>query len=261
MADAPSCARLPRGPGSPAGIDHFYALKTIDEVHAIGGKVRTSDTPGAAGVMTDDLTVARPPACACSDLCAAHGEDAAPDPVVLVVLRRPAGARGLQQPAGLQIFLVSPWRPDGPALDRPLPRERPGAVRGQRGGIVASRRAPSLTVLSPVRQRCLFGAFVQTVTIAGADLMRSAKPIFVYPAFAFEGYPNRDSTPYDQRYRIPEAHTILRGTLRYQVGRACRAGASVAPGGGGGSSRRASPPVRVRCATASGQPQVYAGPH
>lgn len=40
--------------------------------------------------------------------------------------------------------------------------------------------------------------------------------MFVYPAFALEGYPNRDSTPYDKRYNIPEAHTILRGTLRYQ---------------------------------------------
>ena len=55
------------------------------------------------------------------------------------------------------------------------------------------------------------------MTVPGADLLRSAKPIFVYPAFAFEGYPNRDSTPYDKRYNIPEAHTILRGTLRYQV--------------------------------------------
>jgi len=57
----------------------------------------------------------------------------------------------------------------------------------------------------------------KVVTIPGSELLRSAKPIFVYPAFAFEGYANRDSTPYDKRYNIPEAHTILRGTLRYQV--------------------------------------------
>ena len=45
--------------------------------------------------------------------------------------------------------------------------------------------------------------------------MNSAKPIPIYPAFAFVGYPNRDSSPYKERYNIPEAHTILRGTLRY----------------------------------------------
>ena len=42
------------------------------------------------------------------------------------------------------------------------------------------------------------------------------KEIPIYPAFAFEGYPNRDSTPYSERYGIPEAQTILRGTLRYK---------------------------------------------
>ncbi|KNE64884.1 hypothetical protein AMAG_10217 [Allomyces macrogynus ATCC 38327] len=53
--------------------------------------------------------------------------------------------------------------------------------------------------------------------IPGPELLKSAKPIWTgYPAFAFEGYPNRDSTPYDVRYGIPEAQTILRGTLRYQ---------------------------------------------
>jgi len=31
----------------------------------------------------------------------------------------------------------------------------------------------------------------------------------------FVCYPNRDSTPYKERYNIPEAETIVRGTLRY----------------------------------------------
>lgn len=47
--------------------------------------------------------------------------------------------------------------------------------------------------------------------------MNSAKELRIYPAFAFEGYPNRDSTPYKERYLIPEAETIIRGTLRYKV--------------------------------------------
>ena len=46
--------------------------------------------------------------------------------------------------------------------------------------------------------------------------MKSATPYFIYPGFAFVGYPNRDSTEYKERYCIPEAHTVVRGTLRYQ---------------------------------------------
>jgi len=49
------------------------------------------------------------------------------------------------------------------------------------------------------------------VDIAGKDLMGTAKPCFIYPGYAFVAYPNRDSTPYKERYNIPD-----RGTLRYQ---------------------------------------------
>jgi len=54
------------------------------------------------------------------------------------------------------------------------------------------------------------------VDIASKDLMSTAKPYFIYPGYAFVAYPNRDSTPYKERYNIPEAQTIIRGTLRYQ---------------------------------------------
>jgi saccharopine dehydrogenase (NADP+, L-glutamate forming) len=52
--------------------------------------------------------------------------------------------------------------------------------------------------------------------ITGPQLMGSAKPYSIYPGFAFVAYPNRDSTEYKERYNIPEARTIIRGTLRYQ---------------------------------------------
>lgn len=52
--------------------------------------------------------------------------------------------------------------------------------------------------------------------IAGSDLMKHAKPYFISPAFAFVAYPNRDSTPFRKFYNIPEAETVVRGTLRYQ---------------------------------------------
>lgn len=46
--------------------------------------------------------------------------------------------------------------------------------------------------------------------------MATAKPYYIYPGFAFVAYPNRDSTPFRERYDIPEAQNLVRGTLRYQ---------------------------------------------
>jgi spermidine synthase len=56
----------------------------------------------------------------------------------------------------------------------------------------------------------------QQVTITGKELMASAQPYYITPAFAFVAYPNRDSTPFREYYNIPEAETVVRGTLRYQ---------------------------------------------
>lgn len=53
-------------------------------------------------------------------------------------------------------------------------------------------------------------------TTPGEKLMSTAKPYLVYPGYAFEAYPNRDSTPFRERYNMPEAQTVIRGTLRYQ---------------------------------------------
>ncbi|CDH59027.1 saccharopine dehydrogenase [Lichtheimia corymbifera JMRC:FSU:9682] len=56
----------------------------------------------------------------------------------------------------------------------------------------------------------------KVVEVSGVELMDSARVLNTgYPGFAFVGYGNRDSTPYDKRYNIPEAETILRGTMRY----------------------------------------------
>ncbi|KAI7861964.1 saccharopine dehydrogenase [Spinellus fusiger] len=54
------------------------------------------------------------------------------------------------------------------------------------------------------------------VQVSGTALMDSAKLLNTgYPGYAFVGYGNRDSTLYDTRYAIPEATTIIRGTIRY----------------------------------------------
>ena len=46
--------------------------------------------------------------------------------------------------------------------------------------------------------------------------MGYAKPYYISPAFAFVAYPNRNSVPFREFYNIPEAQTVVRGTLRYQ---------------------------------------------
>ena len=56
----------------------------------------------------------------------------------------------------------------------------------------------------------------ELVNIPGKDLMAHAKPYYINPAFAFVAYPNRDSTGFRIKYNIPEAGTVIRGTLRYQ---------------------------------------------
>lgn len=45
--------------------------------------------------------------------------------------------------------------------------------------------------------------------------MAHAQPYHINPAFAFVAYPNRDSTPFREKYEIPECETLVRGTLRY----------------------------------------------
>lgn len=126
--------------GLDPGIDHLYAVKTIDEVHRAGGKI------------VSFLSY-------CGGLPAPEASD------------NPLGYKFSWSSRGVLLALRN-------------------AARVYQGGRV--------------------------VDIASKDLMGTAKPYFVYPGFAFVAYPNRDSTPYKERYGIPEAQTIVRGTLRYQ---------------------------------------------
>jgi len=52
------------------------------------------------------------------------------------------------------------------------------------------------------------------VEIAGADLFRHYKLLNIEGLGEFEGYPNRDSVPYIDLYKIPETETMFRGTYR-----------------------------------------------
>jgi saccharopine dehydrogenase (NADP+, L-glutamate forming) len=55
----------------------------------------------------------------------------------------------------------------------------------------------------------------KTVLIPAEDLFASPEAIPIPGLGVFEGYPNRDSVSYRETYGIPEARTVLRGTLRY----------------------------------------------
>merc|ERR1711939_895292 len=126
--------------GLDPGIDHLYAVRTIEEVHKAGGKI------------TSFLSY-------CGGLPAPEASD---------------------NPLGYKFSWSS------------------------RGVLLALRNAAKFYEGGSVKE------------IAGPELMASAKPYFIYPGFAFVAYPNRDSTPYRERYNIPEAQTVIRGTLRYQ---------------------------------------------
>ncbi len=126
--------------GLDPGIDHLYAVKTIDEVHKAGGKILSF------------LSY-------CGGLPAPEDSD------------NPLGYKFSWSSRGVLLALRNDgkWWKDG-----------------------------------------------DIVQVEGKDLMKMAKPYFIYPGFAFVAYPNRDSTIYKERYSIPEAQTVVRGTLRYQ---------------------------------------------
>lgn len=46
--------------------------------------------------------------------------------------------------------------------------------------------------------------------------MVQAEPYFVMDGYDFVAYPNRNSVPFREFYRIPEAETVVRGSLRYE---------------------------------------------
>ncbi|EKM50842.1 uncharacterized protein PHACADRAFT_262714, partial [Phanerochaete carnosa HHB-10118-sp] len=126
--------------GLDPGIDHLYAVKTIDEVHAKGGKIK--EFLSYCGGL---------PAPECSG--------------------NPLGYKFSWSSRGVLLALLN-----------------------------------SASFLHSGQQQ----------DIDGKELMKYAKPYYISPAFAFVAYPNRNSVPFREFYRIPEAETVIRGTLRYQ---------------------------------------------
>ncbi|KAH7304802.1 saccharopine dehydrogenase [Stachybotrys elegans] len=54
------------------------------------------------------------------------------------------------------------------------------------------------------------------VEIPREKLMAKAQPYHVLDGYSFVAYPNRNSVPFREAYQIPEAHTVIRGSLRYE---------------------------------------------
>lgn len=126
--------------GLDPGIDHLYAIKTIEEVHAQNGKIKSF----------------------------------------------------LSYCGGL---------PAPESSDNPLGYKFSWSSRG---------------VLLALRNSASYWKDGKIVEVKSEDLMATAQPYFIYPGFAFVAYPNRDSTTYKELYNIPEAETVIRGTLRFQ---------------------------------------------
>ncbi|XP_045114585.1 alpha-aminoadipic semialdehyde synthase, mitochondrial-like [Portunus trituberculatus] len=76
-----------------------------------------------------------------------------------------------------------------------------------------SPRGVLLNTLSPARY-LQDGQIVDVES--GGGLLQATKPYTALPGFNLEGFPNRDSTIYKDLYGIPEASTLLRGTLRFE---------------------------------------------
>lgn len=52
--------------------------------------------------------------------------------------------------------------------------------------------------------------------IPAQELMATAGPYYVMDGYDFVAYPNRNAVPFREFYSIPEAHTVIRGSLRYE---------------------------------------------
>nr|CEG02362.1 unnamed protein product [Fusarium pseudograminearum CS3427] len=89
----------------------------------------------------------------------------------------------------------------------------------QEGGKIKLQQPPSWSsrgVLLALKNNAKYYEDNKLVDISGVDLMSTAQPYHSgYLGFNFVAYGNRDSTGYRERYRIPDAETVVRGTMRY----------------------------------------------
>ena len=75
--------------------------------------------------------------------------------------------------------------------------------------------------ISPLTFNLIYVTLLQTISVPeGGELMKHFQTVDmtgVMQGVEFEGIYNRDSIKYIDLYKIPEVHTLLRGSLRYKV--------------------------------------------
>ncbi|ONH64693.1 Saccharopine dehydrogenase [NADP(+), L-glutamate-forming] [Cyberlindnera fabianii] len=127
--------------GLDPGLDHLYAVKTIDEVHKAGGKIKSFISYCGGLVAPEDA-------------------------------------------------------------NNPLGYKFSWSARG---------------VLLALRNSATFYKDGEKVTVDGPELMGYTAPYTINELTERDlvAYPNRDSTTFRELYKIPEADTVIRGTLRF----------------------------------------------
>lgn len=128
--------------GLDPGLDHLYAVKTIDEVHKAGGEIKSFISYCGGLVAPEDA-------------------------------------------------------------NNPLGYKFSWSARG---------------VLLALRNSATFYKDGKKVDVAGPDLMAETAPYKIneFTEKNLVCYPNRDSTAFRELYKIPEAETVIRGTLRFE---------------------------------------------
>ncbi|KAI4262935.1 MAG: hypothetical protein L6R42_001893 [Xanthoria sp. 1 TBL-2021] len=161
-----------RNADSDITLDHLYAIKKIDEVHAKGGKVCTwgRSLPHSGYIQSK---LGKPKVKEFYSYCGGLPAQAHHK------YRACHTAEHAQNPLGFKFS----WSPRGCLLSQ--------------------------------HNSAHFLSANKEITISRNDLMNVAKPYFVLDGYEFVAYPNRDSVPFREYYGIPEAETVIRGSLRY----------------------------------------------
>nr|CAD7596494.1 unnamed protein product [Timema genevievae] len=184
--------------GLDPGIDHLLAMECIDEVHQAGGKVE-SFVSYCGGIV----------------LCSGsffflHSNFKAKS--VMDVQKWSATDERLVKITSSRIKLPSATL-EGFMLfsGLPAPEYSDNALRYKFSW------NPKGVLLNTLSTAKYINNGQEIIIPGGGQLMKEAHKLKFLPGFNLEGFPNRDSTHYASLYKIAnEAHTVLRGTLRFQ---------------------------------------------
>lgn len=171
--------------GVDPGIDHLYAVKIIGDVHERGGKV-SACLPYFSGLLR---------------LCMAYST--------------PLRSRNSTRTAAdCRLQRRRTTRSDSRLAHLFLAAHRLEKLRRSRHPYPQFSWSPRGALLSQYNS-ATFLQNGEVVEISNKDLMAKAIPHYVMDGYSFVAYPNRDSLPFREFYQIPEAHTAIRGSLRY----------------------------------------------